>query len=114
MESTRQQKIARLIQKDTGQILQKGSRSLFEGAMITVTKVWVSKDLSIARIYLSIFSLGSTEKEQTMNLVRKYSSEIRKELGVKVRNQLRVIPDLEFYLDDSLDYIENIEKLLKT
>lgn len=111
MESTRQNKIARLIQKDLSLIFQQSS-SVFGGAMITVTKVHVTGDLSIAKAYLSIF--GGKEKEAVMDLVRGHTREIRHQLGALERNQLRVIPDLQFFVDDSLDYIENIDKLLKS
>ena len=110
METTRQQKIARLIQKDLGTIFQQ-SAGTYGGAMITVTKVYVTGDLSIAKVYLSIFA--AKEKEAVIGLVRNHTRDIRHNLGTLERNQLRVIPDLQFFEDDSLDYIENIDKLLK-
>ena len=79
--------------------------------MITVTKTTVTKDLSIARSYLSIFNAEDTDA--AIQQVRANTKDIRYRLGVKVRNQLRVIPQLEFFVDDSLDYAENIERLLK-
>jgi len=110
METTRQNKIARLIQKDLGMIFQMQSRNLFGGAMITVTKVNVAKDLSVARIYLSIF--GVKDKESLLEEIRVHTKMIRRELGIREHNQLRIIPELHFFLDDSLDYIENIDHLL--
>ena len=110
METTRQNKIARLIQKDLGMIFQMQSRNLFGGAMITVTKVNVAKDLSVARIYLSIF--GVKDKESLLEEIRVHTKMIRRELGIREHNQLRIIPKLHFFLDDSLDYIENIDHLL--
>ena len=110
MDTTRQNKIARLIQKDLGTIFQQ-SAPVFGGSMITVTKVYVTGDLSIAKAYLSIF--GGKGKEAVMGLVRGHVREIRHQLGALERNQLRVIPELQFFEDDSLDYIENIENLLK-
>jgi ribosome-binding factor A len=111
MESTRQQKIARLIQKDISVVLQQSQQSLYGGAMITVTKVHVARDLAFARIYLSIFTpKGKTE---VLEMVRSHAREIRHQLGMRERNQLRVIPELQFFEDDSLDYIDNIDKLLK-
>jgi ribosome-binding factor A len=110
METTRQQKIARLIQKDLGMIFLQESRNLFGGAMITVTKVNVAKDLSIARTYLSLF--GTKDKEALLENIRTHTKAIRREFGIRVHNQLRVIPELHFFLDDSLDYIENIDHLL--
>ncbi|MBO4232702.1 MAG: ribosome-binding factor A, partial [Bacteroidales bacterium] len=79
--------------------------------MITVTKTTVTKDLSIARSYLSLFKAENTET--TIKAIRANTKEIRFRLGQKVKNQLRIIPQLEFFVDDSLDYIENIENLLK-
>lgn len=111
MESTRQQKISRLIQKDLGVIFQQESRNLFDGALITVTKVQVSKDLAIARIHLSLFM--TKDKTALLDKIRSHSRDIRHLLAREVHNQLRVMPELQFYLDDSLDYIDNIEQLLK-
>ena len=110
MESTRQQKIARLIQKDLGIIFQQQGHDLFMGAMITVTKVIVSKDLSVARIYLSLFATKS--KKELLDKIRNHTKEIRYQLAVRIKNQLRIIPELHFFEDDSLDYIDNIDHLL--
>jgi ribosome-binding factor A len=110
METTRQNKIARLIQKDLGMIFQQQSRNLFGGAMITVTKVSVAKDLSIARIYISIY--GPKDKEALLEEIRSHTRTIRRELGNREHNQLRIIPELHFFIDDSLDYIDNIDHLL--
>jgi ribosome-binding factor A len=110
MESTRQQKISRLIQKDISGIFQQQGRNLFGGALITVTKVYVTKDLSVSKIYLSLFA--TNDKESLLEKIRSHTKEIRRELGGKERNQLRVIPELQFFLDDSLDYIENLDHLL--
>lgn len=110
MESTRQNKVSRLLQKDLGDIFQKEGRSLFGNAMITVTKVQVTRDLSIAKVYLSLFSTG--DKTQLLDSIRRHSGEIRYKLGKRIGKQVRVVPDVQFYQDDSLDYIENIEKLL--
>lgn len=111
MESKRQQKISRLIQKDIGEILQRESIAFSKGAMITVTKVHVTRDFSLAKVFLSIFA--SKDKKEVIDQVNDQKKEIRFKLGTKVKNQLRKVPDLEFYEDDSLDYIENIENLLK-
>ncbi len=112
MESTRQQKIARLIQKDLGVIFQQESKNLFDGALITVTKVQVTKDLSVAKVYLSLFLTG--DKQALLERIRQHGREIRHLLAGKVHLQLRVMPELHFFLDDSLDYIENIDHLLKS
>jgi ribosome-binding factor A len=111
METTRQQKIARLIQKDLGEIFQALGRDTFPGNMITVTKVYISPDLFIARAYLSLF--GKTEKNELLSLIREHRKEIRLKLGNRIHNQVRSIPELDFFIDDSLDYIENIDNLLK-
>ncbi len=79
--------------------------------MITVTKTTVTKDLSIARSYLSIFN--AEDNDLVIKTVRANTKDIRFRLGQKVKNQIRIIPQLEFFIDDSLDYIENIENLLK-
>lgn len=113
MDSTRQQKVSRLIQKDLSSIFQLESRGMYANAMITVTQVRVSPDLGVARTYLSIFAAGSIDKKDILDKVKLHTKEIRKSLGLRIGKQVRVIPELEFFLDDSLDYIENIEKLLK-
>ena len=110
MESTRQSKISRLLQKDLSDIFQREGRNLFGSVMITVTKVNVTSDLSIARVYVSLFT--TKDKNEILKLVKLHSKEIRFKLGQRIGRQVRVIPELQFYLDDSLDYIENIEKLL--
>ncbi len=112
METTRQQKISRLIQKVSAEFFQLESHNLFDGAMITVTKVYVTKDMGIARIYLSLFA--TTNKQQLLLLIKRHSREVRRHVGNVLRNQLRVIPELEFFEDDSLDYIDNIDRLLQT
>jgi ribosome-binding factor A len=110
MDSTRQQKMARMLQKELGEILEQEMRGTFHGALITVTKVNVSKDLSIARFYVSVF--GVKDKKATMENIKAHTSEFRYRLGNRIRKQVRIIPQLEFFEDDSLDYIENLEKLL--
>lgn len=112
MESKRQQKIARLIQKDLGEILRIFGSEQLGGYLITVTKVNVSPDLSIAKTYLSLF--GPMEKSLAFKTIKQHKKDIRHNLAIRVKGQLRVIPELDFYVDDSLDYIENIDKLLKS
>lgn len=82
-------------------------------SMITVTGVRITPDLSIARIHVSIFPIGGVSKEQVMALIKENTADLRRRLGMREGKQLRIIPHLEFFLDDSLDYIGNIEKLLK-
>jgi ribosome-binding factor A len=112
MDSMRQQKINRMIQKELGIAFLREARNLFSGAMVTVTKVHISKDLAIAKIYLSIFAHG--DKKALLELIRHHGKELRYYLGQHLHNQLRIIPELQFFEDDSLDYIENIDHLLKT
>ncbi len=111
METTRQQKIARLIQKDLGEIFQAMGRDNFPGNMITVTKVHISPDLFLAKVYLSLF--GKNDKHELLEHIQAHKKEIRLKLGNRIHNQVRSIPELDFIIDDSLDYIENIDKLLK-
>lgn len=109
MESTRKNKIDRLIQKELSDIFQKFTKSC-GGVLITVTSVSVSPDLSIARVRLSIFP--NDKQEEMMQTIKKSAKSIRFDLSQRTRHQLRIIPDLTFYLDDSLDYLEKIDHLL--
>ena len=112
MESTRQQKISRLIQKDLGEIFRLFARNNFPGFLITVTKVYITPDLSQAKVYLSLFGQGS--REGVFGNINQHKKEIRHQLALRVGKQMRVFPELLFFIDDSLDYIENIDNLLKT
>ncbi len=111
METKRQEKISKLLQQDLSEIIQMEMRHLTRGAMVTVTKVHVTPDLSLAKAFLSLFA--TNDKETLLKSLISHSSEIRGKLGKRVRYQLRVVPELQFYLDDSLDYIDNIDNLLK-
>jgi ribosome-binding factor A len=111
MDSTRQQKYARLIQKEVGEIFQKDGFQFYGRAFVTVTGAKVSPDLSIATIYLSIF--GAPDSHAVLQQIESHNKEIRKRLGNSIRHQARIIPALKFFLDDSLDRVEKIEKLLK-
>lgn len=108
--STRQNKISRLVQREMADILLKLNKSKFTGKLITVTVVRVTKDLGIARIYLSVYP--SEFAQEILSDIQFNSKQLRGELGRRVGKSLRVIPELEFYIDDSLDYIDNINKLL--
>lgn len=110
METTRQKKVSRLLQKELGQIIQHHSLDLGR-KLITVTTVRISPDLSVAKIYLSVFPAVETDK--TLAAVKEIIPQMRHELGNLVRHQLRIVPELVFYIDDSLDYIAKIENLLK-
>jgi ribosome-binding factor A len=103
--------MARLLQKEMGDIFEIDMRRLFPGAMITLTRVNVTKDMSIARFYVSIFALK--DKKPTIEEIREHIPGFRFKLGNQIRRQVRIVPHLEFYLDDSLDYIENLEKIMK-
>ena len=110
MESLRQQKVNKLLAKELAEIFRSESRSLFGGGFITVTTVRVSPDLSSAKVYLSIMA---KDKNIIFNLVEGNSNVIRKKLGLIVGKQLRIVPILTFFIDDSLDYAMKIDALLK-
>jgi len=111
MESTRQQKVARMLLRELGEYFQQHAREILPGKMITVTVVRISPDLGVAKVFLSIFPVNTNE--DPLEEVRKHASQIRKNVGIKIKNQLRAIPEFIYYIDDSLDYIENIDNLLK-
>ena len=110
METTRQNKIARLIQKELSEIFLLQTKSM-PGVLVSVSIVRISPDMSYARVYLSVFPSGRSE-EIVKNINANMKS-IRFELGNRVRQQLRIIPELKFFVDDSLDYAEKIDELLK-
>jgi len=112
MDSIRQNKVARLIQKELATYFTVESRNMFAGRMITVTVVRVSPDLSLAKVYLSVYP--HNKDEDFVAQITQHSRTIRTMLGQHIRHQVRVIPELAFYLDDSMDYFEHIDKLLKT
>jgi ribosome-binding factor A len=112
MESTRQKKVSRLIQKEVADIFLKKGSELARGKMVSVTKVRVSPDLSFAKIYISIYP--SNGQDNILKVVQDHSPKIRFEMGQKVRRQLRIVPEIAFFIDDSLDYIDNIDRLLKS
>lgn len=113
MSSIRREKVASLIQKELAVIFQRDSRDLFSGAFITVTGVRISPDLSVARVHLSFLPVSSETKESLLEKVRKKTGAVRGILGRQVGKQLRIVPELHFYVDDSLDYAEEIDDLLK-
>ena len=110
METTRQNKISRLIQKELSEIFLLQTKSM-NGVLVSVSAVRISPDMSIARVYLSVFP-SATSQEILKNINDNMKS-IRYELGTRVRHQLRIIPELKFFVDDSLDYAERIDELLK-
>ena len=109
METTRQNKVARLLQKELSEIFQQQTRSM-HGVLISVSTVRISPDLSVARAYLSIFP--SEKSAELIKNINDNMKSIRYELGTRVRYQLRIIPELKFFVDDSLDYLEHIDELL--
>ena len=110
MESTRLQKIGRLIQKELGDIFLLQTKAM-HGILISVSEVRVSADLGIAKAYLSVFP--SEKGKEMIKIITANTKAIRYDLGQRVRLQLRKIPELQFFLDESIDYLENIDKLLK-
>jgi ribosome-binding factor A len=109
--STRQLKVAREIQRDLSEIIRSRGMAAFGGAMVTVSEVRISPDLSIAKVFVSIFP--SDRAPQVMQLLEEEKRSIRGELGRQVSSQLRIVPELDFHLDTTLDYAEHIEELLK-
>ncbi len=110
--STRQNKISRLILREMADIILRINKLQFPGKLITVSEVRVTKDISIARIYFSIFP--SEFSKEIIASLKLNIKQIRGELGHKLGKSLRIIPELEFYIDDTIDYLEHIDKLLQS
>ena len=108
----RQEKIASLLQKELGNYFHKESRTICKGAMVSVTVIRLSPDLSIAKVYLSIF--GAKNTDEVFNNIMELSTTIRYEIGKTLRHQLRKTPSFQFYLDDSFDYSKKIDDLLNS
>jgi ribosome-binding factor A len=111
MDNIRLNKVSRLIQKELADIFLIQAKKISGNAMITVTEVRVTKDLSYARVFLSLF--GIQNKNEFLSSLKDNVKEIRRALGNRLKHQLRIIPELDFILDDSLDYIDHIDELLK-
>lgn len=111
MDSTRQLKVNELLKRELSGVLQLKGRTLFGPELVSVTEVRISPDLSLARVYLSVFPTDN--KLAVMKAISEANSSIRFELGNRVRNQLRKIPELHFYLDDTFDQLDRIDALLK-
>ena len=109
--STRQLKVARELQRDLSEIIRSRGMAAFGGAMVTVSEVRISPDLSIAKVFVSIFP--SDRAPQVMQLLEEEKRSLRGELGRRVASQLRIVPEIDFYLDSTLDYAEHIEELLR-
>lgn len=110
METTRQQKIARLIQKELAEMFQHQTQAA-HGLLVSVSAVRISPDMSVCRAYLSVFP--SEKSQEVVENINRNVKSVRYELGKRLRYQLRIIPELRFFVDDSLDYIEHIDELLK-
>ena len=111
MDTQRQLKVSRLIQKELGEVFQRETKMLFGNALITVTQVRVSPDLGIAKVYVSLFN--APDNKALLDLIKVNTKEIRTRLSDRVKKQVRIIPNLVFFLDDSLDYAMRIDELLK-
>jgi ribosome-binding factor A len=109
MESKRQQKVGRQIQKDLGEIFQKDANHLTQGSFVTITAVRVTPDLGIARAYLSI--LPEKNKTTLLETIQENTKFIRQKLADRVRHQLRIVPHLQFYIDDTAEYAAKIDLL---
>ena len=110
-ETNRQRKIAGVLQKDLVDVLQKAAQDGMKGVLISVSKVHVTSDLGVAKVYLSIFP--SDKRDEIVNGVQSNTATIRYEMARRTKNQLRRMPELLFFGDDTLDYLEEIDKSLK-
>jgi ribosome-binding factor A len=110
MESTRQQKFSRMIQKEMAELFVRDTKSLFGGTYVSVNTVRMSPDLSVAKIYLSF--LASTDKKAELKKIQQQTKPIRKMLGDKLKSSIRIIPQLIFLLDDGVDYAIHINNLI--
>ncbi len=110
MESTRQQKVSRQLQKDISDIFLHEAAEYLRGVLVSVTKVRISPDLALAKVYVSVFPFEKSEA--ILHTLISHVSQIRRALGIRVRSQLRIVPELAFHIDDSLEYVENIDRLL--
>jgi ribosome-binding factor A len=108
--TTRQQKFSKLIQKELSEIFQRDKRGILENAFITITDVRVSPDLGVAKAYLSMMLIK--DKQAILDKINKRKSEIRKELGNKIAKQVRIIPELIFYIDDVEENAHKMDELI--
>ena len=109
MESKRQQKFAGVIQQDLAAIFQRDGINLLPNTLITITKVRVTPDLAIARVFLSFFN--NNNKQVALNTIKQHASEIRYKLGARIKDQVRIIPQLEFFIDDTSEYVERMDRI---
>ena len=111
IEGKRQKQVAAVLEKDLNEIFQRLELSMMDGGMVSISSVKITPDLFDARIYLSLFQVK--DPIQTLKNIQERSWEIKKELTSRVRHQLRSMPQLNFYIDDTLDYVDKMEKLFK-
>ena len=109
MESKRQQKFAGVIQQDLAAIFQREGNNYLPNTMVTITKVRVTPDLAIARVFLSFFN--NTNSQLALQTVKQHASEIRYKLGSRIKDQVRIIPQLEFFVDDTSEYVDRMDKI---
>ncbi|HIR73052.1 MAG TPA: 30S ribosome-binding factor RbfA [Candidatus Coprenecus pullicola] len=109
-ESTRQLKVARELQRHLAEIIRSRGMASWDGALVSVSGVTISPDLAVAKVYVSIFP--STKQQKVFKMIQDSARALRGELGRQMAKQLRIVPELVFYLDDSLDYVEHIDELL--
>lgn len=109
MESKRQQKFAGVIQEDLAAIFQREGMNFLPNTLVTITKVRVTPDLAIARIFLSFFN--NANNQQALQSLKLHASEIRYKLGARIKDQVRIIPQLEFFIDDTSEYVERMDKI---
>jgi ribosome-binding factor A len=109
MESKRQQKFAGVLQQDLATIFQREGMNYLPNTLVTITKVRVTPDLAIARVFLSFFN--NVNAQQSLQIVKSHANEIRYKLGARIKDQVRVIPQLEFFVDDTNEYVERMDKI---
>jgi ribosome-binding factor A len=111
MESKRQQKFAGVIQEDLAQIFQREGMNFLPNTLVTITKVRVTPDLAIARVFLSFFN--NENNQLALNTIKAHAAEIRYKLGARIKNQVRIVPQLEFFVDDTNAYVEKMDRLFE-
>jgi ribosome-binding factor A len=109
MESKRQQKFAGVLQQDLAAIFQREGMNYLPNTLVTITKVRVTPDLAIARVFLSFFNNANVQ--QSLQIVKSHANEIRYKLGARIKDQVRVVPQLEFFVDDTNEYVERMDKI---
>ena len=110
-ESKRQKQVGQLVMEELSEIFQRGGINVIDGGMVSISKVMVTPDLLEARVYLSFFQVKDTDK--LLHDIKERTADWRNQLGRRVRNQLRRVPDLQFFVDDTLDYVFKMEELFK-